>query len=110
MSNPRPVALTTTAVNNNPLSIRVTDTSRGDDNPARRGSTVQAFGDASDPVMNPDLPTRDSLYIFVNFSSYTRTPKQGSQGVRDDQLKHASRLLDYARVRFRMLRLQDDTP
>ena len=60
---------------------------------------VQTADSEQDPVINPDLPTRDSLYVFINFSSYSRSPKQGSQGVRDEQLRHASRLLDYARVR-----------
>ena len=59
---------------------------------------VQTADSEQDPVINPDLPTRDSLYVFINFSSYSRSPKQGSQGVRDEQLRHASRLLDYARV------------
>lgn len=99
MSTPRPVT-TISTTNHNPLAVRVTDTSlhRNDWAENKAGSRIDEH--TSEPVMNPDLPTRDALYIFANFSSYTRTPKQGSQGVRDEQLKHASRLLDFARVCF----------
>ena len=101
ISAPRPVASGASTVNHNPLSVRVTDTSIGQFDPRTKpGIKV----DDAYSVLNPDLPSRDALYIFVNFISYTRTPKQGSQGVRDEQLKHASRLLDYARVSLPRMR------
>lgn len=102
ISAPRPVASDASTVNHNPLSVRVTDTSIGQFDPRTKpGIKI----DDAYSVLNPDLPSRDALYIFVNFISYTRTPKQGSQGVRDEQLKHASRLLDYARVSLPRMRL-----
>ncbi|KAJ9093404.1 hypothetical protein QFC21_006434 [Naganishia friedmannii] len=47
--------------------------------------------------INPDLPAKDVLFIFVNFASYMKSPHEGASGVQDRELKHASRLLDHAR-------------
>lgn len=51
-----------------------------------------------DAPLNPDLPTKDVLFIFANFASYMRAPGQGHEGVDEAGLRHASRLLNYARV------------
>lgn len=67
-------------------------------------SVIEPSGQA---VLNPDLPTRDVLFVFSNMYSYTRTPKQGAQGVTDEDLRHASRLLDYSRVCFSDLLYHD---
>lgn len=48
--------------------------------------------------INPDLPIKDVLFVFSNFSSYMRSPNQGPAGVSGQDLRHASRLLEHARV------------
>ncbi|OCF61932.1 hypothetical protein L486_01596 [Kwoniella mangroviensis CBS 10435] len=47
--------------------------------------------------LSPDLPTRDALYLFSNFSSYMRSPNEGSEGLRADDFKDTIRLLEHAR-------------
>lgn len=49
--------------------------------------------------LSPDLPTRDALYLFCNFSSYMRSPQEGAEGIRDNtDFGDTIRLLDFARV------------
>lgn len=49
--------------------------------------------------LSPDLPTRDALYIFSNFSSYMRSPHEGADGIKSSEdFKDTVRLLEYARV------------
>jgi hypothetical protein len=49
--------------------------------------------------LSPDLPTRDALYLFSNFSSYMRSPNEGPQGITgNEDFKDTVRLLDFARV------------
>lgn len=49
--------------------------------------------------LSPDLPTRDALYLFCNFSSYMRSPQEGADGIKDNTDFHDTiRLLDFARV------------
>ncbi|WWC65727.1 uncharacterized protein I303_108349 [Kwoniella dejecticola CBS 10117] len=47
--------------------------------------------------LSPDLPTRDALYLFSNFSSYMRSPNQGPEGLKADDFKDSIRLLEHAR-------------
>ncbi|WVQ66336.1 uncharacterized protein L199_004515 [Kwoniella botswanensis] len=47
--------------------------------------------------LSPDLPTRDALYLFSNFSSYMRSPDEGSEGLKADDFKDTIRLLEHAR-------------
>ncbi|WVQ74992.1 hypothetical protein IAR50_004600 [Cryptococcus sp. DSM 104548] len=47
--------------------------------------------------LSPDLPNRDALYLFVNFSSYMRSPHEGSKGVAPEDFRDTIRLLDHAR-------------
>ncbi|WWC92948.1 uncharacterized protein L201_007911 [Kwoniella dendrophila CBS 6074] len=47
--------------------------------------------------LSPDLPTPDALYLFSNFSSYMRSPNEGSQGLNADDFKDTIRLLEHAR-------------
>ncbi|WRT69546.1 uncharacterized protein IL334_006533 [Kwoniella shivajii] len=47
--------------------------------------------------LSPDLPNRDALYLFCNFSSYMRSPNEGGQGVKADDFKDTVRLLEHAR-------------
>jgi len=50
-------------------------------------------------ALSPDLPTRDALYLFSNFSSYMRSPNEGPGGIiSNEDFKDTVRLLDYARV------------
>lgn len=50
-------------------------------------------------ALSPDLPTRDCLYLFSNFSSYMRSPNEGPQGISgNEDFKDTIRLLDFARV------------
>jgi hypothetical protein len=50
-------------------------------------------------ALSPDLPTRDALYLFSNFSSYMRSPNEGPDGIlSNDDFKDTVRLLDFARV------------
>jgi hypothetical protein len=52
-----------------------------------------------DRALSPDLPTRDCLYLFSNFSSYMRSPNEGPQGISgNEDFKDTVRLLDFARV------------
>jgi hypothetical protein len=49
--------------------------------------------------LSPDLPPRDALYLFANFSSYMRSPDEGAEGITDSgDFQDTIRLLDYARV------------
>lgn len=49
--------------------------------------------------LSPDLPIRDALYLFCNFSSYMRSPYEGAEGIKDNTDFHDTiRLLDFARV------------
>ena len=49
--------------------------------------------------LSPDLPTRDALYLFSNFSSYMRSPQEGAEGIKSSEdFRDTVRLLDYARV------------
>jgi hypothetical protein len=49
--------------------------------------------------LSPDLPTRDALYLFSNFSSYMRSPNEGPDGIiSNEDFKDTVRLLDFARV------------
>ena len=49
--------------------------------------------------LSPDLPTRDALYLFCNFSSYMRSPHEGPEGVKSSEdFRDTIRLLDFARV------------
>ncbi|OCF39541.1 hypothetical protein I317_06651 [Kwoniella heveanensis CBS 569] len=47
---------------------------------------------------SPDLPNRDALYLFSNFSSYMRSPNEGSDGVKAEDFKDTIRLLEHARA------------
>ncbi|WVW86766.1 hypothetical protein I302_108820 [Kwoniella bestiolae CBS 10118] len=47
--------------------------------------------------LSPDLPSRDALYLFSNFSSYMRSPNEGSEGLRGDDFRDSIRLLEHAR-------------
>ena len=50
-------------------------------------------------ALSPDLPTRDALYLFCNFSSYMRSPHEGAEGIRNhEDFRDTIRLLDHARV------------
>lgn len=50
--------------------------------------------------LSPDLPTRDTLYLFSNFASYMRSPNEGAEGIiSNEDFKDTVRLLDFARVR-----------
>ncbi len=50
--------------------------------------------------LSPDLPTQDALYLFSNFSSYMRSPREGAEGINNSEdFKDTVRLLDFARVR-----------
>lgn len=52
--------------------------------------------------LSPDLPIRDALYLFSNFSSYMRSPHEGAEGiVSSADFRDTIRLLDFARVSFR---------
>ena len=53
--------------------------------------------DHTQPI-NPDIPHKDVLFIFSNFASYMKAPNQGATGVSDQELRHALRLLEHARV------------
>lgn len=48
--------------------------------------------------LNPDLPNKNALFVFANFASYMRAPNEGSEDVKDAQLRHVQRLLEHARV------------
>lgn len=49
--------------------------------------------------LSPDLPTRDTLYLFSNFASYMRSPNEGADGiVSNEDFKDTVRLLEFARV------------
>jgi hypothetical protein len=49
--------------------------------------------------LSPDLPSRDALYLFCNFSSYMRSPQEGADGIKtSEDFRDTTRLLDYARV------------
>ncbi|WVQ79252.1 hypothetical protein IAT38_001348 [Cryptococcus sp. DSM 104549] len=48
--------------------------------------------------LSPDLPNRDVLYLFFNFSSYMRSPHEGSEGLAAEDFRHTIRLLDHARL------------
>ena len=51
--------------------------------------------------LSPDLPARDALYLFSNFSSYMRSPNEGPGGIlSNDDFKDTVRLLDFARVGY----------
>lgn len=54
--------------------------------------------DHTQPI-NPDIPIKDVLFVFSNFASYMKAPNQGATGVSDQELRHASRLLEHVRVR-----------
>jgi hypothetical protein len=50
-------------------------------------------------ALSPDLPTRDALYLFCNFSSYMRSPHEGAEGITNNEdFRDTIRLLDFARV------------
>lgn len=49
-------------------------------------------------TINPDLPTRDTLFLFVNFDACAKIPYQGAQGISEASLRHAARMLNHARV------------
>ncbi|WVQ96098.1 hypothetical protein IAU59_003200 [Kwoniella sp. CBS 9459] len=51
----------------------------------------------SDRPFSPDLPNKDALYLFSNFSSYMRSPNEGSEGVKAEDFKDTIRLLEHAR-------------
>jgi hypothetical protein len=61
------------------------------------GSSISSSMDKERPL-NPDLPTRNALFVFANFASYTRAPNEGSDDVKEAQLKYVQRLLEHARV------------
>jgi hypothetical protein len=63
---------------------------------ALHGSMVLEQNTAA-PI-NPDIPIKDVLFVFANFSSYMKSPNQGATGVGDAELRHAARLLEHARV------------
>ncbi|WVN86847.1 uncharacterized protein L203_102021 [Cryptococcus depauperatus CBS 7841] len=48
--------------------------------------------------LSPDLPNRDALYLFSNFSSYMRSPHEGSDSVSPEDFKDTIRLLEHARL------------
>jgi hypothetical protein len=48
--------------------------------------------------LSPDLPYRDALYLFCNYSSYMRSPGEGPDGVESGDFRDSVRLLEYARV------------
>ncbi|KAL7418888.1 hypothetical protein Q5752_006572 [Cryptotrichosporon argae] len=49
-------------------------------------------------ALSPDLPTRDALYLFANFSSYMRSPGEGAEGIVNHKDFHDTvRLLEHAR-------------
>lgn len=60
------------------------------------------LADYTQPI-NPDIPTKDVLFVFSNFASYMKAPNQGATGVSDQELRHASRLLEHVRVRISSL-------
>lgn len=63
------------------------------------GSSSSASRHPLTRPLSPDLPTRDALYVFSNFSSYMQSPNEGAKGVRTkDGFRDSIRLLDYARV------------
>ncbi|WWC73577.1 uncharacterized protein I206_107549 [Kwoniella pini CBS 10737] len=47
--------------------------------------------------LSPDLPNRDALYLFSNFSSYMRSPNENLKGLQGDDFKDSIRLLEHAR-------------
>lgn len=72
-------------------------------------SPVGSTGSARSPstrhplnrVLSPDLPSRDALYLFSNFSSYMRSPNEGPGGIiSNEDFKDTVRLLDHARVSY----------
>lgn len=60
-------------------------------------ATIPPRTPSSQPL-SPDLPNRDALYLFCNFSSYMRSPHEGSDCISPEDFKDTIRLLDYARV------------
>ncbi|WVR08194.1 hypothetical protein IAU60_005240 [Kwoniella sp. DSM 27419] len=48
--------------------------------------------------LSPDLPSRDALYLFSNFSSYMQSAAEGGQGIKSEEFKDTIRLLEHARL------------
>jgi hypothetical protein len=61
-------------------------------------SSLSSATPAAERPLNPDLPTRNVLFVFDNFASYMRAPNEGSDDVSEASLKDAQRLLEHARV------------
>ncbi len=61
-------------------------------------SSLASSAGSSGRPFNPDLPAKNVLFVFANFASYMRAPHEGTEDVRDAQLRHAHRLLEHARV------------
>ncbi len=73
----------------------------GSDRISPVGSGLCDYNEELEPAerpLNPDLPTRNALFIFANFASFMRAPNEGAEDVRESALKHAQRLLEHARV------------
>ena len=66
---------------------------------ATAGSKSPSLRHPLERPLSPDLPTKDALYLFVNFASYMQSPGEGGEGiVSNEDFKDTIRLLDYARV------------
>ncbi|WWD20166.1 hypothetical protein CI109_104642 [Kwoniella shandongensis] len=65
--------------------------------PSRSRSPTNRSPTSTRPL-SPDLPNRDALYLFSNFSSYMRSPNEGSGGIKAEDFKDTIRLLDHART------------
>lgn len=65
---------------------------------ASSNSTTISPRTPSSRPLSPDLPNRDALYLFCNFSSYMRSPHEGSDCIGPEDFKNTIRLLDHARV------------
>ncbi|WVF68558.1 hypothetical protein IAT40_003327 [Kwoniella sp. CBS 6097] len=66
--------------------------------PSSRSPGTQRSRSGRHFPFSPDLPNKDALYLFSNFSSYMRSPNEGSDGVRAEDFKDTIRLLDHARA------------
>ncbi|OWZ77934.1 hypothetical protein C365_03694 [Cryptococcus neoformans Bt85] len=65
---------------------------------ASSNSTTISLRTPSSRPLSPDLPNRDALYLFCNFSSYMRSPHEGSDCIGPEDFKNTIRLLDHARA------------
>ncbi|ORX38420.1 hypothetical protein BD324DRAFT_655746 [Kockovaella imperatae] len=86
-----------------PSSASPTDVSpikspRASPSQANGGSVSPSVRHPLERALSPDLPTKDALYLFVNFASYMQSPCQGGEGIESNEdFKDTIRLLDYAR-------------